>query len=807
MHLLMETAIGDSAEYEILSIEKVDEIKKECSFLNNRIEATRRKLILESKLRDAAQSLNRLNSARSREGSVEGSPNPANKHRRSIMGSRGSGSDLLSKTDDELSASTKKCEVLAQELWRLEKRLHDLQTKLLQHTSGILQLTHEGVLKKGQTPNMLPSGLDSVDVYPFGLGSFRSTEYQDDFDDRSLYFSLDGLDKFGDSNHQRGDSKADFSADKAEFVQQKQAIVATEMKLEDLNHRLREMIAKTNLEQNESYSSPPKRQPSGNAEQPGAILQAQLDYLATGLSTLDSHDEVSRNVEQSMYATEERLEDINARLYSLLRGVAPGQSQLHQPPPPMNGQSPEAQCNYLRYGLDILNQHLQDLAHATQASSKRTVGHQEKAEQFETVVKGLWEIMIAGEEDARQGRERDNRDGSLSHDEDIVSHEGFSLPSFSTKVQSLYAQATGLQEQKDILKRQIQQQRELNSKSDAQKDTELTHLTEELESTKARLESTHQQVALMEQQKGMVERDASHAEAKARQETEERISFELGSRQDEISGLRDELQRSRAEAASARANMQESEWKIEELMDQLDGVTRSKEAAEGNETILRTQVADKTKEVEVVQAEIGRLEGEVVRLQTEVTVARAELDGAYGTRAQRAAEVAANPALQRELDELAERNMSLLKEIASLKSQHTSEEKTMEMQTRIETLQRELTETIGEYENMIKSSIEFEKEREHLESMIDGLRDRCEALDTQLSEEKVKSLGTRSSLNSNGPTETTSTMVLKNEFKKMMRDTRAENIRALRVSDITTSVKSIRNANIWIGRARGATEA
>jgi hypothetical protein len=33
-----------------------------------------------------------------------------------------------------------------------------------------------------------------------------------------------------------------------------------------------------------------------------------------------------------------------------------------------------------------------------------------------------------------------------------------------------------------------------------------------------------------------------------------------------------------------------------------------------------------------------------------------------------------------------------------------------------------------------------------------------------------------------GPYETTSTMVLKNEFKKMMRDTRAENMKILRVS-------------------------
>ncbi len=54
MHLLMETAIGDSQSYDVLSFEEVDELKREYNFLDHRIEGTKRKLILETKLRDAA---------------------------------------------------------------------------------------------------------------------------------------------------------------------------------------------------------------------------------------------------------------------------------------------------------------------------------------------------------------------------------------------------------------------------------------------------------------------------------------------------------------------------------------------------------------------------------------------------------------------------------------------------------------------------------------------------------------------------------------------------------------------------------
>ena len=87
---------------------------------------------------------------------------------------------------------------------------------------------------------------------------------------------------------------------------------------------------------------------------------------------------------------------------------------------------------------------------------------------------------------------------------------------------------------------------------------------------------------------------------------------------------------------------------------------------------------------------------------------------------------------------------------------------------------------------MTKASIEYEKERENLENNIDGLRDRCETLETQLSDEKVKWLGVKSpgppgSRESMGAS-STSTSVLKTEFKKMMRETRSENMKALRVS-------------------------
>jgi len=109
--------------------------------------------------------------------------------------------------------------------------------------------------------------------------------------------------------------------------------------------------------------------------------------------------------------------------------------------------------------------------------------------------------------------------------------------------------------------------------------------------------------------------------------------------------------------------------------------------------------------------------------------------------------------------------------------------------SQIDELKRELGETIEEYEVLTKQSIEWEKDREGMEREIDRLREEKEGLELKLGDEQVRWLGMKSPGgppgSSGGPPETpgagsTSTAVLKNEFKKMMRDTRMEHSKTVR---------------------------
>src|SRR5438046_77171 len=120
MHLLMETALGDSKGYRILSYDELEELKQEGATLASRVDATARKLALESKLRDAAQSLNRLYSTKGGRDSggsdINTSPTSPKKYRRGFLASRNSNAETISRTDDEFAASAKKCQELSHEL-------------------------------------------------------------------------------------------------------------------------------------------------------------------------------------------------------------------------------------------------------------------------------------------------------------------------------------------------------------------------------------------------------------------------------------------------------------------------------------------------------------------------------------------------------------------------------------------------------------------------------------------------------------------------------------------------------------------
>ena len=781
VHLLVETALFDSKEYEILSQEEVDDLKKQCHYLTQRIEQTRQNLAIQSKYRDAAISMAKLYSPSDKK-KVGDSPD-SKKSRRSILGHNRQGSDQVREAEQERMASERKCEELAVELFSLEKRLMEPQSKLLKHTAGILQMTHKGPKKTPKGPGNqqqpgIPGSPESMYTYSNARSSMEPIGDEFFFDERSAYKSADKLDGFGDINRE----SVIGPPPKSQAREQMQIITKTEQTLEALNSRLREVIVKANPQRRASYAAPPSK------SNPGETLQSHLEYLEKSISTIDQeHSLATRKHEQSESAMEETLESLNRELRGLLLPYDANQPE----PPELTGKGLNEQLMFFQ---DIIGAVEVELARA--GANAKNMGNQDNLEQMETVMMGLWDIIQSGEEENRQRKQqrRQTRTAqNLPEDEDDMSpdeggdpNEPFTLQGFSTKVQWLYSQATRLKDQKKVLQRQIKQQRELNSKSDATKDAELAQKVEEVERIQALLIRTERDADSVREQLSLVMQKLDDARQQERMREQSRQGDEsaairaaqeqLNERAETIAALEEELQDLKDDRSIASAELQ---GRIADSESKIASLTRELAAAAAAQATFEAGIKEKEKAVLDKEQELESSNMEIARLQTEVTIARAELDGAYGSRAQRAAEVAANPVIQKEIDNLKERNATLTGELAALKQNGASGGASDE---KMRTLKKELEETIEEYEQMTKASIEWEKEREQLESTIDKLRDERESLEAQLSDEKVRWLGMKSpGVDGAAQPGATSTTVLKNEFKKMMRDTRADSAKALRV--------------------------
>ncbi|KAG1830321.1 Up-regulated during septation-domain-containing protein [Suillus variegatus] len=133
MSLLTSEAIVESRECEILSGEEVEELKKEHQILKIRLAAAQRKLKLETKIRDAALSLSKVNIA----------------HKK-----------VSKATDDQLDAAERRVNAAQTELWRVSERANEVERKLLEHRTGVLGFSVAKMERK-MTPSGDASGLNT----------------------------------------------------------------------------------------------------------------------------------------------------------------------------------------------------------------------------------------------------------------------------------------------------------------------------------------------------------------------------------------------------------------------------------------------------------------------------------------------------------------------------------------------------------------------------------------------------------------------------------------------------------------------
>ncbi|KAK4502806.1 hypothetical protein PRZ48_006232 [Zasmidium cellare] len=757
-HLLYETALLDTQSYEILDINEVDELKKEHVRLNQRIDAANRKLALESKVKDAAQNLQRLYSTGKKDGRPDTpqSPESPRKGRNSLLGNRGrasSGGQTLHQAEDELAQSIKKVDDLNEQIKSLLDRRQTVERKLLRHTAAVL------AEQANQPPELRTDALSSN---------------RQAYDRDELH--LPGPDEFdGIRDILRGNpapsSKQDVQKIQNEHEQQ---ISQMQGRLEHLNSQLRGVIT----EASQTRSQPPPPEPSiSQSLDPRERLDSTVSVIESNMRALEQGQ--AGNTSQN--AVEDQLEALNAQLHRTLQISEAAEPLKSLPlPPQSNGQGYQNQLQYLEQSLTALdkllrhhNDELQNVKQASGTASRemedamsKGESHAKKAAEYETVLSGLWEIVSAepigltprGSVDDGSTSARNSRGDRSPLKED------FSLQAFSSRVQHLNDVANGAREQQDILRRQIQQQRDLNGKSDMEKDREIAEIQTRYDKLQMSYDATQQDLA-----KAM----SSHEQAE-REATESR---------NEMANVMNELEQFKQTIDDTQAKQRDVDSRHAQIVAEKDEI-------EQRHTDLQKQLEDQ--------------ESEVVRLMTELTIARADLEAAHGTRSERQKEAGMQVGEMEALQKLKDQ------EIEDLKKTQEQQIETLRRENgeRAKLLEQELQDMTNEFQEMTRESLELEKERGQLDGLIDGLRDRCDQLEAQLNDEKIKWMGIKSPggmQQDGGPRETTSVMVLRQEFKKMMREARSEGVRLLRAEQeerrkLESQLRSIRQDNGPMGR-------
>lgn len=664
--LLVATIMSNEDDFELISPENLEKLKKEQIMIEARLRGIQQKVVMESKLRGATQSLQRLQDERSM------NPADAERYDRLIV-----------------------------ELNQYQTRSSEIQISILQHTVR--------ALKNSQLSTTEAQGVASnvkLNINRENIGYQKGSQNLN-FDSRSFYSLPDDLDFITNFTSSAVNSTAGHVY--------REELESAKKRLLGLNKTLQDVLSGSYQEAGRDGSQSLLEDAIDSSNDHATSTSFQLDLLDRGLREISKVQSGALNelrATQSLIKT--RLDRMATQVQNALsiQGEEHGflKSMLDKPAI----KSTEAGLDFLEKSIDKLSEDKRAVAHSL-LNHRRKSEREEKLEKTEVILAGLWDILKSNDDFSKPSG------SSMYKSED----EDFSLQAFSTKVQTLFNRATQQAEQQSVLRRQIEQQRDLNAEAEKVKDAKIREL------------------------------DTKIADLVASNSRQSALQAEINSFQTTLEALKTE----KAEQTKSLSSAEKAREETEALFKAADSKYKAAEA------------------------EREHFESQVVRLQTELTIARAELDASGATRSQQAAQAAAENATQQQLRALMSQCDVLRVEAQSAKKER---DEAMASAVSLEKMRVELKETLADLEELTKAGVEAERERESLEHAMDSLRDRCEELETLLAEEKISGLDVRSPKSGGATTapngESTSTVVLKAEFKRLMREARADGFKALKVS-------------------------
>ncbi|OZJ05688.1 hypothetical protein BZG36_01438 [Bifiguratus adelaidae] len=796
MQLLVSEAVIDARDFVVLTVDEVEELKRENASIIQKVESLSSRLQLESKMREAAQSLTRLHASNKR---------------------------LSKQANEQLANANKKVDQVAADLWHVTQRGSDVQRKLLQHTAAVLSVgvkSLEDQLDAAQEASSRATSsqrASETDAQSDRLNAKIARLHAEVNESRATIQERDQ--EIERLKAQLADNAAHNIAATTEARDREISDLKSE--LEQVTTRLDMTLRKQQEGRRQSYSDSgytesrtsdaTSRRSKVVVDQLSGTLQAvesqmrdyqnQIARLESELAEARSTKEVSTNAQQ---------DETRARLEHSLKEALLDTERLKTVAERERRKREEMQSllQEVEEEVKLIDELKQEVAKGRD-NAHDVERLRQDVERLQTENASLIQTLDANAEEAAENlknvtrRHEDVMDllqRAAVNVPDVTSPKmsnrtSFSLPQFVANVASM------ADENQRLVQRVIDLQTQLGefSSKEAAYVRRVSALNTELQSTNKALAEIQKRAADLE-----MKHHVSESETKSRQTNEHALL-------DEISSIREELgvalqEKSRLQQLLNRQTVMEvlqdgnKNWRkdyeqriedmhrdhlaeMEEQQSHLQKLKRELDVLR----IDRQESQDSVKQLEeVLKEKMERLDSQAIaldRLQNELHESYRKQGETE--RMSQSAPAQVDESIERELSHLRTVRETLEAELAltqdQLKAEHhqflTAQEafsrRELAMEREMEVLQNELDGILKEFEKLTTNFTDFEGERSRYQGQIDTLRERTQVLETQLADEKIKTMG----LTTAGESATTAT--LRREFRKLMGDLRTEQQKVL----------------------------
>ncbi|KAJ2960352.1 hypothetical protein NQZ79_g4351 [Umbelopsis isabellina] len=751
VQLLVQQSVIDAKDFEVLTLEQVEELKKDHISLSSRIANVTTRLALESKMREAAQSLTHLHSSNRK---------------------------MAQQAQNQLAAANRQVDHVASELFKLTQSGSNVQRKLLEHMAGALSVgvkRLEMQMANSQQPNH--QGMNQ-----------ELTSMARKLQERDATIA----DRDREIERLRMQLRAQTMDESAEAViEQRERIIAElRSELEQVTNRLDFITRRESLLSPESQDRAfPENDHNRSDDHPKdtAAISVQLEKMVSALEDrLVEYRQNSTRLEVELEEMEQQRNDLlqsakgyeskpDQTAYEALRLKLEDEQQARS--------ETENKCKELNEKIRVLES-LKRESESNGASSEELLKLSAEVEKLERHQRERETELETSLSEARETIQKLKVAQSALAVEimaaDNMSDDDFDLEECRHRIRELKSQAERVNADVSSFEKSLSDSKLREELLEREKDSlvqETVRLRAKMSDMEVRSNTSNSVATAASARERSLQMELQQFRAETFELREQKEKWEKTMKRESVfqvvQGGGDSLKAQFEQAMQEQ--LEEYEAQLKEQSALLDKTMREKDDLESEKQKLTAMSKDLEDLVKEKIRTLDSKEGVIERLELELAEVKVRL-----VESQTSGYSEIDPSVLNELSTLRMENTTMEAELNITQDQLNA------LQSRFENAQRQFTTVeeelhrrserleddfegiMKEYERITQNLMNLESERHSFDRRFNEMQQRALQLETELADEKIKTMGIGESNESN------TTASLRKEFRRLMNEMKSE---------------------------------